>query len=298
MGVFGAGLYAGDFALDLRSTVRAVCRLPLPADRIVEILAESEPSAAGNPGDEDHTTFWLVIANQLAKRGVDSAWARTAALAIIDEGRDLAMRERLGASAADQRARARMLTALREALVAPVAAARRPILKKPQPLIMEVGEVFAYPVGKERPINPYRGGRAEQIVRHADGTTRVMWRQDGWGAMIVIDRGLAFGYLAWYRPLVLTTVVPVKPSIEALRQSDEARWSLASAGTCSTHHARRMELERIGRIRIDPSRLGALRPGVRQAVSDISIANSMAIPRVGTAGATGRAVVSLTDLVT
>ena len=42
MGTWGTGLYGGDFAADLRTTARAVLRLPLDADRLVQILAETE----------------------------------------------------------------------------------------------------------------------------------------------------------------------------------------------------------------------------------------------------------------
>jgi hypothetical protein len=72
MGTWGVGLYAGDFAMDLRSTISAVARLPVDSDNLIEILCESEPTAASNPDDEDHTTFWLVIADQFAKRGIVS----------------------------------------------------------------------------------------------------------------------------------------------------------------------------------------------------------------------------------
>ena len=68
MGTWGTSLYAGDFAMDLRSTISAVAHLPFDADRLLEILCESEPDAANNPDDEDHTIFWLVVADQFAKR--------------------------------------------------------------------------------------------------------------------------------------------------------------------------------------------------------------------------------------
>jgi len=38
MGVFGTGLYSGDFALDLRSAVAAALRLPFNPDKLVDIL--------------------------------------------------------------------------------------------------------------------------------------------------------------------------------------------------------------------------------------------------------------------
>ena len=36
MGVFGTGLYSGDFAMDLRSAIKAVSRLPFEPGRLVE----------------------------------------------------------------------------------------------------------------------------------------------------------------------------------------------------------------------------------------------------------------------
>ena len=70
MGVWGAGLYSGDFAKDLRSTISAVARLPFDSDKLVDILCETEPRAASNPDDEAHTSFWLIVADQFAKRGI------------------------------------------------------------------------------------------------------------------------------------------------------------------------------------------------------------------------------------
>jgi hypothetical protein len=45
MGLFGSGLYVGDFALDMRSALGAVLRLPFDPDRLVEILSERETAA-------------------------------------------------------------------------------------------------------------------------------------------------------------------------------------------------------------------------------------------------------------
>jgi hypothetical protein len=80
MGVWGSGLYSGDFAGDLRAAIRAVSRLPFEADRLVEILSSIEPGAANNSDDNDHTTFWLVAADQFAKRGIACERVRDKAL--------------------------------------------------------------------------------------------------------------------------------------------------------------------------------------------------------------------------
>src|SRR5438477_11199261 len=73
MGAWGAGLYSSDMAADMRATIKSVLRLPFDEDRIVDILRDCERHAADDPDNEDHTTFWLVLANQFEKRGVAHA---------------------------------------------------------------------------------------------------------------------------------------------------------------------------------------------------------------------------------
>ena len=73
----------------------AVLRLPFDPDRLSETLCETEPAAARDPTDEDHTTFWLVAADQFAKRGIISVHVREQALSIIDSGADQMNCERL-----------------------------------------------------------------------------------------------------------------------------------------------------------------------------------------------------------
>ena len=105
MGVWATGLYAGDFALDLRSTIAAVAKLPFDGGRLLEILCKSEPAAADRPEDPDHSTFWLVVADQFARRGIENKRVKETALEIIDTNRDLAMLEKLGMPAPDLRKR-------------------------------------------------------------------------------------------------------------------------------------------------------------------------------------------------
>src|SRR5438067_294772 len=134
MGAWGTGLYSGDFAMGLRGTIRAVARLPFPADRLIEVLCDTEAEAARNPNDSDHTVFWLVLADQFWKRGIECPRARDAALSIIDEGRDREAMAALGMPAPDLRRRggcspncAAGWPALRRQSPEPPSRSRRPI---------------------------------------------------------------------------------------------------------------------------------------------------------------------------
>src|SRR5215470_1917891 len=236
MGVWGIGLYSGDFAMDLRSTVAALLRLPFDPEKIVGIVCETEPSAANDAKNEEHTTFWLVLADQFAKRGVACDRVRTKALSIIDSGEDLATMATLGMKAMDLRRRQTKLDELRSRISAASTRARpRNTVRAPQPLLMEVGDVLVYPTCAGRCINPYFPSKEQ------DGR----WTQDGWAAMVVIDCGRAFEYLAWYRSVKIAHSVVERPSVEWLR-GDELLWRLGRPGTCSASHFRKMELEKIG----------------------------------------------------
>jgi hypothetical protein len=113
MGSWGTGLYSSDFALDLRQLIGAVARLPFEPDRLLEILCETEPAAAGQADDPDHSVFWLTVADQFAKRGIDCRTARERALAMVDDGTDLALMARLGMAEKDLAKRRKMLAELR-----------------------------------------------------------------------------------------------------------------------------------------------------------------------------------------
>ena len=276
MGVWGTGLYSSDFAQDLRGSVKAVARLPFEPDRLIEYLCASEPLAANDPRDSDHTIFWLTVADQFAKRGIDCARARDQALAIIANGTDLAAMAALGMDEKSLLKRRSMLEELRGRITAPIGKAkRRGVLKSPQNLLLEVGEVLTYPVCKCQPINPYAVGKDWHWVK--------AWKQDGWGAFVVAERGLVFDFLAWYRPLVVCEPLPVEPTLTDL--ITPRTWLSENAGTLTTRHYTNMQLRSLGRVSIDAHKLDNFFPrcttAVSSAVSDISLANHMTLHPIG-----------------
>jgi hypothetical protein len=284
MGTWGIGLYAGDFASDLRSTVAAVSRLPFDGSRLTEIVAETEPSAARDPANDEYCTFWLVVADQFARRGIVSETARSNALDIIDSGRDIESQRRLGQTDAGLRKRGRILVELRRRLLEPPVIRSREVLREPQAFVMDVGDALVYPTCGGKPRNPY-AVRPDQLKIYGPRGGQP-WFHDGWGAIVIIDRGRAFDFLTWYRPIVVQDMFEREPDGDVLAQ---ASWAVEPPGTCRPMHFKRMEMRKIGAFSIRPERVAAvfpnLRPGVSAAVSDISIANRMS---VGPAGAVRR----------
>src|SRR5205823_8398644 len=94
------------------------------------------------------------------------------------------------------------------------------------------------------PINPYMSPK---------WFNRAEWTPDGFGLMLIVNRGLTFDYLAWYQPLVAMIPLAEKPTRETIPA--DAIWQIELPGTCSPSHFKKLELEEIGRFDLDFERL-------------------------------------------
>ena len=277
MGAWGAGLYSSDMAADMRAVIKSALRLPVDEDRVVEILKDCEPRAATDPGNEDHTTFWLVLADQFEKRSVAHTPTREKAIAIIDRGDDLAMMEGLGMRQADLRKRGDKLAELRARLaVAPQVSKPRAMMKAPERYVLDLGVLYACPVQGSNCINPYRG------KKNHNGSP---WLADGWRQFVILNRGRAFDYLAWYHPLVAKKPVREKPQLSDA--TADLWWQLDTPKTCPRRYFDRMEIAAIGTLPIDMEkardRFAKSKPGYvplgadgrSWAVNEVTIADTM-----------------------
>ncbi|WNB84344.1 hypothetical protein [Cellulomonas sp. ATA003] len=261
MGADGPGLYSDDFAADLRATVGSVCRLPLSPAEILATLIELEPSAT-MPDDEEYSTFWLVVADQLHRRGIQSA-ATDRAIEVIDDGTNLAVLESLEMSEADLRKRAKILQNLRLRLVKPPPAKRRTVLTAPQPLLLNVGEVYAFPADRQGNCrNPYFPDDSGFVT-------------EGWGSFVVVASGHALGYLAWYAIAVGPGRLRRRPDLdEAVAELEGAPYGL---GTLTRQHMRRMQLEKLGVV-VPPAMFEPAQEDVMETVgADISLSNALSL---------------------
>jgi hypothetical protein len=232
MGTWGVGLYSSDDALELRASIRGVCRLPHSGDELVELLAELNPETR-DPDNEGHATFWLVVADQLQRRGIPSV-ARKRALEIIADGTDLAMLAKLGMTDADLKKRKNLLESLADELRSPPPEKPRKTLKQPQPLLFRAGDVLVYRIDDQgNCCNPY-----------LTGPLRASFKPVGWDGCVIVASGLALEYLAWYQ--IAPTRAPWKDRptlVQIVARSDSAR---ARVGTMSKSHVARMGLELLG----------------------------------------------------
>jgi hypothetical protein len=268
MGTWGTGIYSNDLATDLKPAVAGLAKLPFAPDQIVEHLCELFPEVASNEGDEDHSTFWFVIADQLYKKGIISERATKIALEIIRSGRDIETLRDCGMEEGDLIKRRKVLEKLESDLLRqPNSHVTSSKITKPKPLVLFVGETFAYPTSKGQSVNPYFSPRDLE---------KQPFEPDGFGIFTVIRTGHMFGYLPWYQLALSSQNFRAPPAQSKLLKSEN--WSSHGIGTLSAVHKERLMLQKLGEFQIRESAVNKLFPFIESdardsAVSNISVAN-------------------------
>jgi hypothetical protein len=234
MGAWGGGLYDGDFALDLKGTIKAVLRAPLSDD---EVLAELWTSLGKGAGDMDALDYWVVLADQLERLGLRRPEVFERAIAIVEAGEDVAMLKELDADpktiAERQRETAKLLPRLRD----PRPAKKRRPLKAPEPLLLERGEALTWPTDGGNSINPYV---PEDQLWKLGG-----FKQDGWGFGMVAEAGHHYHVLAYYAVQVLKWRRPERPTPELAIHCPRADYHY---GTINKVRLARTKAERLGPV--------------------------------------------------
>lgn len=257
MGVWGSGLYSGDFAQDLKSAATLLLRLPRTPDEILAELVALHPDEADAPTHEDHCTFWLVVADQMEKKGALCERAQQKALEVIRSGADAAMMAELGLSGANLKRRAQLLAGLAAKLEAPTQRTRN-TLKKAPPMVFAPGEII---------LAPARGGQTRNPFMPA-AHYPPDWEADGWFVGVILHAERLFDFFPWYGALVSASILKQRPTLESAGDAPLAYvWNI---GVCSQGQAQRFQIERLGVLdRIHPSRVdnvGSLAPIALQIV--------------------------------
>ena len=278
MGNGGAALYDEDRAADLKSAIGLVCKVPVDGGRMLRILADMQGDV--DPRSADSSVFWLVVADQFERLDIACAEAASTALALIDEGTDLA---RLAAAGADEALLARRRKTLAELagrLRSPRPVRARKLGGQPPDLCVDVGEVHAFPTQRGFACSPHRLPGAGPFV------------QDGWGAMVVLDRGRAFDWLPWCAMASLTVDPARRPSLDdALQARLITHQQTRGAARCVPNraHLATMGAEPIGRVTLDANRVAPVlsRLSVQMAIecgwsiAAVAFGRDVAGPKVG-----------------
>jgi hypothetical protein len=248
MGSWSPSLYGDDDAADLKGAVSILCKMPVAPEVIVAALLEMR--AAAWSSDEPDTTFWLVVADQFERRAIACSRVSREALSIIEEGTDLALAQERGADEAYLKKRQQILGELAERLRNPRPARATRVAKRLPEMILETGQVFAFPAMRGRGLSP-----------HWIDSVYGRFEPDGWGALVVLATGRVLDWLPWCVLAALEVSGNERPSLqEALlarlviyRHFDGAEKFIPKKADVRT-----LGLELLGAISLDAARVAAV----------------------------------------
>jgi hypothetical protein len=234
MGAWGGGLYDSDFASDLRADIDGYMRAPISDDDILDKI--DEVHGRGHDGEHsDGFDYWLVLADQLERRGIHRPEIFARAIAIIEHGEDLRALEKLDANPATIARRRKDTAKLLDRLRNPRPPRKRRPLKTPQPMLFEVGDALIWPTDKGTSRSKY-----------------LVWgkpfQQDGWGFGVITAAGHDYGVFAYYAMRNLMWRSAERPT---LADAAHCRRSYHSGGALTAEGAEFIGVEKIGRVGAD-----------------------------------------------
>ncbi|MEM6974595.1 MAG: hypothetical protein AAF577_17575 [Pseudomonadota bacterium] len=241
MGSWGGGIYDSDHAVDLKATIEGIVRAPISDDAMLDELWATHGDGAE---DLEAMDYWLVLASEFERRGLFRDAVAERALAIIAEERDIAELSDLGAEDDTLAARRRDAAKLRARLENPRPARPRRVVKKPQPLLFEVGTAICWPTRDGEAINPYSPTADPEVAGFAP---------NGWGFGVIGAAGHLFHVLAYHALWPLKWRRNARPSADLAIHC--ARADLR-CGTLTKAQVRKMGIEALGPVA--PEAMGPL----------------------------------------
>lgn len=242
MGTWGAGLYEDDQASDLKNTIALLSKVPAQGERLLQILEKNWGSC--DPDDDDGRLFWLVVADQFERRGIDCPRVPATALSIIASGVDLESAKDKGADHKFLKQRALALEELRKRLITPRPIKPHKKAGKAPGAVLNIGEVYAFPAMNGIAWSPHRLPYLPPF------------EPNEWGAMVVLATGRAFDWLPWCALASLTVDPAVKPTLaDVLGARLITHFQTNGAGIFvpKKAHAKGLGMELLGHIKLDPA---------------------------------------------
>ena len=247
MGTWGEGLYADDEACDLRDMISLLSKMPGEGDSILELVLEhfkrdDDLSNDGSPA------FWMVMADQFAKRGIECDKAKKLALESIKTGADILDLEARGMEPKGLIARKKVHDKLTERIANPKPAGSRRVPKSPPKCAVATGEVYSFPTMDGSGLNAWFASWEE-----------AGFRPNGWGSLIILETGRIFDWFPWaaYTPLL------TNPAKEADLDMAVNAKTLFSDGLAyfapKKSHMKKMGMNLLGSIDISQAAVGELK---------------------------------------
>ncbi|MBI3711588.1 MAG: hypothetical protein HY253_01290 [Burkholderiales bacterium] len=252
MGVWGEGLYDDDEACDLRDTISLLSKMPGDGESILRLVLE-QFERDDNLSEDGCPAFWMVVADQFAKRGISCERVVQLGLAAIDTGVDILDLEARGMDASGLAGRKKVHSKLKDRIANPKPPGSRKVPQSPPKCAVAVGQVYAFPTMNGQGMNAWFSSWEE-----------AKFRPDGWGSLIILDAGRVFDWFPWaaYTPLV--TDPSKEPDLDAVMKSK----TLFSDGVAffapKASHMKKMGMKLLGCIDVSQSAVNELKKLSRQ----------------------------------
>ena len=231
MGAWGGGLYDSDFGCDMRADIAGYMRAPISDDEI--LAAVEQAHGLGHDGEHiDGFDYWLVLADQLERRGIHRPEIFDRAIGIIERGEDIAALIKLDAKPGMVEKRRKVDAELLERLRNPRPPKKRRPLKTPQPLLFEVGDLLIWPTDK--------GTRNSEYPAWG-----IPFRQDGWGFGVITAAQHDYGVFAHYAMRHLMWRRADRPTVS---DAPNCRRSYHYGGGLSRKYLEFVGVEKIGQV--------------------------------------------------
>ncbi len=140
---WGNGLYQNDYAAGLKADFGDWMAVSSDLDKTIDGLARRY-GVETCPQSAEASAFWLALADLLHQFGLEHPPTLERATALIDSGADLQLRSALAFNDTDLRDRARVLKRLKSKWAAPPKRVRKVPKLRPEPYLMQTGDVFCY----------------------------------------------------------------------------------------------------------------------------------------------------------
>ncbi len=270
MGAWGVKLYQSDEALDLKGSFADLKRFPGTTGELIAASKERHPELS-DPDDEGYSDLWLALADQLHAHGIYDPETMARVREIVASGADIAIRRELEMSERDLVKRQAELEALLAKWAVPLEKPKsRDLYKVPELHAFAPGDIVAYPTSRGVPGNPFY-----PVLEKEHG-----WVQDGWGSFVVLHCAHMGGYVAWMvigRLSIHGEALPDFAACAAAGIENQPWWNnpggkdtlaVQLGATYPPKHVKKLRLETLGRVPLDPDKVAAAIPLVETAPSD------------------------------
>jgi hypothetical protein len=234
MGTWGEGIYDDDEACDVRDTISLLSQMPVTGERMLEILL-TEYERNEDLTQDGCPTFWITVADQFEKKGIECERVYNLAQKAIMSGADIDDLKNREMEVQGLRKRAQLTEKILPRFINPKLSERKRVAENRPKCCVNEGQIYTYPTMNGAGFNAW-----------ASNWEDISFKPNGWGCLLIVEVGRVFDWFPYcaYTPLI------TNPGNKATFAEAISSRTLFSTGVCYCHprslHFKRMNMELVG----------------------------------------------------